>query len=642
MAEKLYFALFRLKELCKTFAHANADKLKCIAVAFVFGVTPIGGLYPFGWAFFISCDKHQGAILAVLLLCSVLNGGVIAGAVLGAGLYAFKKLLHPTKGRPLIKLAAALCGAVFLCLTRLEGGIYNLASSVICAVVLPLFTMLYGLYYTQKKGTTAHFASVTAFLFTMVLFINSALPSPLPCRVAALYITLLAASEGGMLYGGFLGFVCGLACDSATGAMLGVCGLTSGLLFTVSDYLALPVGCLAGLCTGMYFLGADKVPSLIICFAAAVLLRFALKSKPRLFSKASEEAIQTPRGTESLPLSEAFFAISQSARVAAGGENNAARAADDYANFSSLLSEAKEKQEAEEQTDEKLSEAVNTMLCGAGVRAENVRVIGNRKKRLEAENVVIDALSLSSDNLSELVSKLTGAKMRQPEFYLKNGKAALYMESAPLYRIECSRTGVCKRGERISGDTISFFKGKDGMFFALISDGMGSGNEAAVSSRIASVFLEKLLSAGASRQNAISLLNSYLASRESEVFATVDLFEADLYTGKGVLVKAGAAPSFVIRGGKCKRLQSATVPAGIIREVRAEQLSFSLKHGDLLVMLSDGLAGDGNGNEAEKVLCTLSQANNTAFIANALIEDAVRRTGKQDDMSVCVIKVLAA
>ncbi len=642
MAEKQKYALKGFVHRLCAAAAANADKLKCAAFAFAAGLTSVGGLCPFGFAFFIACDVCDRLLLCVLFLCSLLGGNALTGIVLGAGLYAFKRLLPHDGRRALMKAAAACFAALFLCITRLEGGIYGAASDVICSSALPLFTLLYGLQRTHGRGTAAHLVSVAAYLFTLVLFLFKALPGAFAARTAVIFVALIAAREGGMLQGGALGFLCGLACDSATAAMAGVCGLTGGLLFTVSEYAALPAGCIAGLCTGLYFFGSEKVPSLIMCYFAAVCAYFALKNKlPPLFSEEEGDDAK-PHSASVLPLSEAFFAISQSARIAAMGGSAAVRAADDYASFSQLLTNARDNADEDEKVDRELSRAVVTMLHGAGVRAENVRVCGGRKKCLDAENVVIDALKLSSDDLSRLVSKLTGTNMRQPVFYLKDGKAALHMESAPTYRIECSRTGVCKRGERVSGDTVSFFRGRDGMFFALISDGMGSGKEAAVSSRIASLFLEKLLAAGAGAQNAVSLLNSYLSARDSEVFATVDLFEADLYTGKGVLFKAGAAPSFVLRGGSCRKLQSATAPAGILRELYAERLSFPLKTGDMLVMFSDGIAGDGSGSEAERLLRALPPECSTAYIANAILEDAVKRTGKQDDMSVCVIKVIAA
>lgn len=634
MAKKLYLAAVALK----SFAVKNADRLKCLSVAFVLGISPLGGVYPLGWAFFISCDKYIGATACALLLAALINGDFALSVILCTLLCAGKLMF---RAEPTAKALAALFAAFILCGADVSGGLYDLAARAVCSAALPLFSWLYGLYRTQRGGTPAFYAGVAAYMLSFVLFLSHSLGAGNIGRVAALLVTLLAAKEGGMPYGGIFGFVCGLGCDSATAAVLGVTGFTAGLLFAAGDLLALPICCLAGLCTGMYFFGMDETPSLIICFSLSTALYLLLKNKVRLLPRSEDKAPAVADITEGQPLSEAFFAISQSARAAARG-NAAIRAADDYESFSALLSETKERQSEEQKPNVELSEAASAMLNGAGVKAEKVLVTGTRRKRLTAENVVIDRLSLSSDALAELVARLFGTKMRRPEFFLNGGKATLLMESAPLYRIECSRTGICKRGERISGDTVSFFKSNDGLFFALISDGMGSGSEAADSSRTASIFLEKLLAAGVGTQNAIALLNSYLASRENEVFATVDLFAADLYTGSGTLVKAGAAPSFVLRAGKCKRLQSATAPAGIIRELHAEKLGFSLKCGDVLVMLSDGLAGDGNATEAESLLTNLCPQDSTSTIADTLMDEALHLFGKRDDMSVCVVKILSA
>lgn len=634
MAKKLYLAAVALKGL----AVKNADRLKCFSVAFILGVSPLGGVYPLGWAFFISCDKHLGATACALLLAATVNNSLALSLILCTLLCAAKLMF---RAEPTAKALTALFAAFVLCGVDVSGGLYGLAARAVCSAALPLFTWLYGLYRTQRGGTAAFYAGVAAYMLSFVLFLSHSLGAGNIGRVAALLVTLLAAKEGGMPYGGIFGFVCGLGCDSATAAVLGVTGFTSGLLFAAGELLALPISALAGLCTGMYFFGMDKTPSLILCFSLSTALYLLLKGKLRLLPRGADKPSATVDSAKEQPLSEAFFAISQSARAAARG-NAALRAADDYESFSALLSEARERQSEEQKPNAELSEAASAMLNGAGVKAERVLVTDTRRKRLTAESVVIDRLSLSSDALAELVARLLGTKMRRPEFFLNDGKATLLMESAPLYRIECSRTGVCKRGERISGDTVSFFKSDDGRFFALISDGMGSGSEAADSSRTASVFLEKLLAAGVGTQNAIALLNSYLSSRENEVFATVDLFAADLYTGKGALVKAGAAPSFVLRAGKCKRLQSATAPAGIIRELRAEQLGFPLRCGDVLVMLSDGLAGDGNATEAESLLASLHTESSTSELANMLMEEALRLFGKRDDMSVCVVKILSA
>lgn len=139
------------------------------------------------------------------------------------------------------------------------------------------------------------------------------------------------------------------------------------------------------------------------------------------------------------------------------------------------------------------------------------------------------------------------------------------------------------------GDVITSFEA-DGRYYMLISDGMGSGREAAVTSSAAAMFLERMLTAGASMETSLKMLNKLIRAGERECSATIDLAEIDLSTGEAKFVKSGAAPSFVIRDGSIYRLQSKTVPIGIIRALDAEMIKFDVEEGDIIVMLSDGVA----------------------------------------------------
>ena len=89
---------------------------------------------------------------------------------------------------------------------------------------------------------------------------------------------------------------------------------------------------------------------------------------------------------------------------------------------------------------------------------------------------------------------------------------------------------------------------------------------------------------------ALKMLNSMMRARNGECSASVDLMELDLMNGSVRFVKSGAAPSFVIRDGRLFRLQSKTVPIGIMRALDAEMIRFEASAGDVIVMLSDGVA----------------------------------------------------
>ena len=143
-------------------------------------------------------------------------------------------------------------------------------------------------------------------------------------------------------------------------------------------------------------------------------------------------------------------------------------------------------------------------------------------------------------------------------------------------------------------------------------------------------------------KSALEMLNSFICGGEGECFTTVDLMEADLYTGKVSFIKSGAAPSFVLRDGKVFRLHSKTVPIGIIRALDAEIISFDVKEGDRIIMMSDGVTGSYEACPWLYELlesCELTELS-PASAARRIGEAAAQATGKEDDITVAVLKIL--
>lgn len=610
-------------------------------LVFLFGSLRVGSLFPFGFALYIAGDKHHGAGLWGLELALLVGGAPPLSFAIGLGLYSFKKLTEGHLKGTQIKPLTALTAAAFLWASA-DRAVYSLARNAAVLIILPLFTLLYSFMTADKriKPTLRH-GSYGAFLFTAILLVYRLFGAEAIPAALALFCTFVAAFGGGMLYGGFYGLVCGLGCGSGVGALCGVTGLVAGLFSAGGKLCSYACGCFAGVCVGLYFFGGKGMLWLTLAYIAAGIALWGLSKRIELLPRADIALGSMPVADPTAPFAEAFFAISQGASHLAVNETEAARTADPYANLSTLLANAAAEEETERCHHKALSTQAANLLYSAGIKAERAYVIGGRRKTLVAEGVELDRLNISTDQLKKLVSATLGVPMREPKFFPVGSKARLVMESAPLFKIECTRKGCPKRGEELCGDTVSFFSNENGLFYALISDGMGSGKAAADCSHLTCLFLEKLLSAGADRKTALSMLNSFLASREGEVFATVDLFEADLYTGKGVLTKAGAAPSFIIRDGKCNTLQSPTLPAGIIRKINAAGLHFDLKHGDTLIMLSDGIAED-DGEDTTALISAVAEEKSTAALADRLLKDSIKSRECKDDMSVCVIKILAA
>ena len=150
--------------------------------------------------------------------------------------------------------------------------------------------------------------------------------------------------------------------------------------------------------------------------------------------------------------------------------------------------------------------------------------------------------------------------------------------------------------EECCGDITDAFITENSYFYALISDGMGSGSSAAYISGVCAIFIEKMLSAGNRADITLRMLNNVIRNENmgcgNECSATIDLLEIDLMSGVASFIKSGAAPTYIAREGTVYKVSSRTMPIGIIKDADAKITRFDTKKGDIIVMMSDGCCHD--------------------------------------------------
>lgn len=83
--------------------------------------------------------------------------------------------------------------------------------------------------------------------------------------------------------------------------------------------------------------------------------------------------------------------------------------------------------------------------------------------------------------------------------------------------------------------------------------------------------------------------------------ATLDLISVDLYTGTARIFKAGAAPGFLVHGGRARPVGDISLPIGILGGVNGQSRVVHLAAGDYAVLVSDGLLVDGPGWVAKQL-----------------------------------------
>lgn len=196
-----------------------------------------------------------------------------------------------------------------------------------------------------------------------------------------------------------------------------------------------------------------------------------------------------------------------------------------------------------------------------------------------------------------------------------------------------------KEGESVSGDQNMNFRTGDGRAVIMLADGMGSGDGAAAVSLDTLDFIARFAKAGCSLCESARAVAPVLAARmEERGFATLDLLEIDLFTGRSALTKYGAAPSWLLSGGRARKFCSHALPAGLDPgNAPPEPEYFDLKDTCTLVMLSDGVADSLDG---DWFLNCARQCAAPGEMAAAAIEAAVQRAERPlDDMTALVISI---
>lgn len=295
--------------------------------------------------------------------------------------------------------------------------------------------------------------------------------------------------------------------------------------------------------------------------------------------------------------------------------------ASSYDDINEILRDALENDSEEYEADPKSAEKICDVLFDEGFRTAGVVVWGKRCKNIIIKGIP-SAEKISAkraDSLRQRISEIVGASLGEPSFEAGRDGGVMRLSSKPLFRARCAKGNIPAENEccepvlladdlyvdpfkksdssdEVCGDTSNSFVTSSSYFYSLISDGMGSGEEAAFVSGVCSMFIEKMLLAGNRADITVKMLNNVLRNenmgRGGECSATVDLCELDLISGTASFLKSGAAPTYIARGSTVFKVYSRTMPIGILKDADTKISKFDTKRGDIIIMMSDGCCPD--------------------------------------------------
>lgn len=289
--------------------------------------------------------------------------------------------------------------------------------------------------------------------------------------------------------------------------------------------------------------------------------------------------------------------------------------------------------------EREIEERLGLYMRGKGIDATAaVFRDGNGRLHIELDGDGTAVLRKMSDWLDRLA-----AVIGKPICEMENDVSRRHMillEAEPL-AVRIGVASLRRSGEEVSGDKGAYFKTDSGLLYVILSDGMGSGEGAAEDSGEVISMLEKFLRAGIGAESAMRLVGATMQIKNDRALssASVDLLCVNLFTGQADIFKFGAAPTFVKNSAGVSVHECDSLSAGLRgdRENLPDHIATRLDAGSTAVIVSDGVTG----GEDPEWLC-LEIEKETApgrEFARRVLEEAGRRTGCSDDMTVITVNV---
>jgi len=307
--------------------------------------------------------------------------------------------------------------------------------------------------------------------------------------------------------------------------------------------------------------------------------------------------------------------------------------------ISRLIGEARCIDEEEKSTNEPLEERLALVMRDKGLTGAVVKVLGTRRPYII---VALDDESgerIASPELLSAIEDGLGIHLGKAEYYKNGNVALLECPSRRSFSVSHASVGIAREGEVVSGDRCRFLETESGMLYGILSDGMGSGEGAALCADYAIELLSSILALSSPSTSALGLVSRLVRSRDPNYSTTLDLFSLDLFTGEAAFIKSGAAPSYIKRDGSIYRINSRTAPLGLLPTLDAEKIRVEVRRGDYIVMLTDGVSA--TENDAPWLLQLLSKPFNGSAreYAELILSAAEKNRTASDDMTVMVAHI---
>ena len=257
-------------------------------------------------------------------------------------------------------------------------------------------------------------------------------------------------------------------------------------------------------------------------------------------------------------------------------------------------------------------------------------------------SVILTMKQFNEEKLTRVISKTLSCDFQLADkSTISPDKCYLSFKKSCEYDAVFGVAQAKKDGSNVSGDTHSVTRLYGDKFLVALSDGMGSGEDANKLSSISLSLIESFYKAGMNTNLILDTVNKLLAINTEDDFTAIDVSVIDLKKCTADFIKYGSPYGFIVGNNGIRIVESNSLPLGILEELKPSVCTTNLDNGDIILLISDGIADAFSSiNDLIEYLRSLT-ALNPQTLANDVLKKALEHAKgvKNDDMTALAVRI---
>jgi len=293
------------------------------------------------------------------------------------------------------------------------------------------------------------------------------------------------------------------------------------------------------------------------------------------------------------------------------------------------------------QFDSTLHNKILNSLLSSNIICSEVLIFSEKNKDLSVV-VIVKGDNAYNPAIEKIISKSVNLTMSVVE--IEPTELNDYF-SVKLLRA-CNRdivfgiSNVTKTGSVSSGDSHSLIRLGNNKYLLALCDGMGSGENARRMSALTMGLVENFYKAGFEDDFILDNVNKLLSINNQETFSTLDLCVIDLDKEIIDFIKLGATYGIIKREHEVEKVETGTLPLGVLGEVKPAVSHFAIGSKDMVIMVTDGITDAYENYQSFAEFVNAIASTNPQVVAQTILDEAILRNGSiaKDDMTVLVAR----